>query len=73
MTQGVSLLQRGGPVLTGLPDSIMLYLQRQRLLRKQVLKAMAEDGAAQWRMGAACPYGALKAGPGRGHRVPAGH
>lgn len=32
------MLQKGGPILTGHPNSIMLYLQRQRLLRKQVSK-----------------------------------
>lgn len=48
------------------PDPIMLYLQRQRLLRRQESKTMNEDGAAQSCLVAACPYRVVTVGPDRG-------
>lgn len=65
MIQGVSKLQKGGPVLTSLP-----YSTKTKAFEKT--KATNKDRAAQWHMVAACPYGVLTVGSGRRYRAPAG-
>lgn len=58
------MLQKGGPILTGHLNSIMLYLQG--IYKSKGFWEGRCQKLNRWCMVAACPYGVLQVGPGHG-------